>query len=274
MGGGASIIDAVASKPLDASDVTSLEAAREEIARLRQHAASLRKRAIIILFGPPGAGKGTHAPAIVGALGTPQLSTGDMLRAAVAEGSEIGKKADAVMKTGGLVSDEIVVGIIRERIAREDCKMGFLLDGFPRTIAQAKQLDAMLAEGDEAVSLVIALRVPDEILEARITGRWCHAASGRSYHVETKRPKSLPEGAAPTADNMLDDETGEPLMQRKDDTKEALASRLRSYNEMTMPLLDHYASKVSSVDANKPMDQITPQIYAAIAPFLLLTKKS
>lgn len=124
-----------------------------------------KRRTIIILFGPPGAGKGTHAPTIVQTLSTPQLSTGDMLRSAVAEGTEIGKQADAIMKSGGLVSDEIVVSIIRERIQRDDCALGFLLDGFPRTLEQAKQLDSLLSETGEAVSMVIALAVPDAELE-------------------------------------------------------------------------------------------------------------
>lgn len=279
MGAGAvsGMLDDVREKPTDASDVVDLETARLEVAKYRQQLAAVsRGRTIIILFGPPGAGKGSHAPSIVELLGTPQLSTGDMLRAAVAEGSEIGKKADAVMKSGDLVSDEIVVDIVRDRISRDDCKAGFVLDGFPRTLEQAKQLDQMLASGGESVSMVLALAVPDEVLERRITGRWIHKESGRSYHVLYKKPKSLVsvdnEDVVPSPENMLDDETGEPLVQRKDDTKEALALRLAGYHEMTTPLLAHYASKVYTVDADKPMAEIKPQIISAIAPFLLLKK--
>merc|ERR1712194_802781 len=148
-------------------------------------------RNILILFGPPGAGKGTHGPKIEDMLGMPQLSTGDMLRAAVAAQTEVGKKAQAVMKAGGLVSDDIVVGIIRDRIAEEDCKFGFILDGFPRTLVQAKALDKMLTEEGACVTKVVELNVPDKVLEERITGRWIHKKSGRSYHVKYAPPKSM-----------------------------------------------------------------------------------
>jgi len=216
------------------------------------------KRNIMILFGPPGSGKGTHAPKIEDKLGTPQLSTGDMLREAVAAGTEVGKKADVVMKNGGLVSDEIVVGIISDRIKKPDCKPGFLLDGFPRTVEQAKKLDAMLTDTSEKVNIVLALEVPDAALEERICGRWIHKASGRSYHIKNKKPKSLPDGATPSTANMLDDETGEPLMQRADDTKEALAKRLKGYHEQTVPILSYYSptGNVRKVDANRDMVSI------------------
>ena len=224
-------------------------------------------RTIIILFGPPGSGKGTQAPRIVDALGTPQLSTGDMLRAAVAAGTEVGKKADEVMKSGALVDDDLVAAIIKDRIAADDCKGGFLLDGFPRTVGQAEKLDAILKETNESVSMVLRLCVPDEDLEARICGRWIHQASGRSYHATNKKPKSLPDGAEPSAENMLDDETNEPLMQRKDDTKEALVERLKGYHEMTTPLLDHYKAVVKEVDAAKAPAEIGPQIDELVAPY-------
>ena len=224
-------------------------------------------RTIIILFGPPGSGKGTQAPRIVDALGTPQLSTGDMLRAAVAAGTEVGKKADEVMKSGALVDDDLVAAIIKDRIAADDCKGGFLLDGFPRTVGQAEKLDAILKETNESVSMVLRLCVPDEDLEARICGRWIHQASGRSYHATNKKPKSLPDGAEPSAENMLDDETNEPLMQRKDDTKEALVERLKGYHEMTTPLFDHYKAVVKEVDAAKAPAEIGPQIDELVAPY-------
>lgn len=224
------------------------------------------KREIVILFGPPGSGKGTHAPKIEDRLGTPQLSTGDMLREAVAAGTPVGKKADAVMKTGGLVSDDIVVGIIEDRIQKPDCKPGFLLDGFPRTVEQAQKLDAMLAATGEKVKIVLALEVPDSALEERICGRWVHKASGRSYHVTNKKPKSLRDGATPSAANMLDDETGEPLMQRADDTKEALAKRLKGYHDQTVPILGYYApsGNVRKVNANQAMDAIWKSIEAVL----------
>ena len=173
-------------------------------------AADAGSKTVMILFGPPGAGKGSQAPKIVETLGIPQLSTGDMLRAAVAAGSEVGKQAKDVMASGGLVSDELVVSIIKDRITEEDCKGGFILDGFPRTVEQAKMLDAMLETSGDKVSLVLALEVPDEVLTERICGRWVHKASGRSYHIKHARPKSLGEGDAPSEATMLDDETGAP----------------------------------------------------------------
>jgi len=213
---------------------------------------------VMILFGPPGAGKGSQAPKIVDKLAIPQLSTGDMLRAAVAAGSDVGKQAKDVMASGGLVSDELVVSIIRERIKDTDCEGGFILDGFPRTVEQAKMLDGMLAGSDDKVSLVLALEVPDEVLTERICGRWVHKASGRSYHVKFAKPKSLTDGVAPTVETMLDDETGEPLMQRADDTEEALTKRLQGYHEQTVPILAHYepAGVVSRVDANVKPDDV------------------
>merc|ERR1712232_240879 len=202
--------------------------------------AILAPRTIMMLFGAPGSGKGTLAPKLVNALCIPQLSTGDMLRAAVAAGTPIGLEAKEVMEKGGLVQDSLVVGIIKERIVADDCKRGFILDGFPRTQAQAQLLDTMLAEKGDRVTHVIALEVPEEILEERICGRWIHKASGRSYHVKNVPPKSLKAGMTPSPETMLDDETGEPLMQRADDTKEALRSRLQSYQQETVPILTLY----------------------------------
>ena len=217
-------------------------------------------KTVMILFGPPGAGKGSQAPKIVDTLKIPQLSTGDMLRAAVAAGSEVGKQAKDVMASGGLVSDELVVSIIKERITEADCSGGFILDGFPRTVEQAKMLDEML--GADKVNLVLALEVPDEVLTERICGRWVHKASGRSYHVKFAKPKSLKEGDTPSEETMLDDETGEPLMQRADDTEAALKSRLESYHAQTVPILDHYAPTgvVSKVNANVAPDEVWESI--------------
>ncbi len=223
----------------------------------------------MILFGPPGAGKGTHGPKIEDLLGIPQLSTGDMLRAAVAAQTEVGKKAQAVMKAGGLVSDEIVVGIIRDRIKEEDCKFGFILDGFPRTLVQAKALDKMLAEEGACVTKVIELQVPDEVLEERICGRWIHKKSGRSYHVKFAPPKSMKVGAdgKPLPASMKDDETGEPLMQRPDDTASALVKRLQGYHNETVPILNHYAPNgiVKTVNANQKMDGVWGEVLESLS---------
>ena len=224
-------------------------------------------RKIMILFGPPGAGKGTHAPKVVEALKIPQLSTGDMLRAAVEAGTEVGKQAKAVMESGGLVSDEIVIGIIADTIKGDECKNGFILDGFPRTLEQSQKLDEMLKTNGEEVNCVMALEVPDEVLTERICGRWIHKASGRSYHVKFAKPKSLPEGATPSPDNMKDDQTGEPLMQRGDDTEAALTKRLESYHAQTVPILKHYEPKgiVTCCNANQEMDKVWAEIEAGIA---------
>lgn len=222
----------------------------------------------MILFGPPGAGKGTHGPKIEDMLGIPQLSTGDMLRAAVSAGTEVGKKAEAVMKAGGLVSDEIVIGIIKDRIAEPDCKFGFILDGFPRTLPQAKALDKMLAEEGAVVTKVIELEVPDSVLEERITGRWIHKKSGRSYHVKYAPPKSMKllTDGKPDPASMKDDETGEALMQRKDDTAAALVKRLQGYHGETVPILDHYrpGGVVRGVNANQGMDGVWSEILKAL----------
>ena len=222
----------------------------------------------MILFGPPGAGKGTHGPKIEELLNIPQLSTGDMLRAAVSAGTEVGKKADAVMKAGGLVSDDIVVGIIRDRIKEEDCKFGFILDGFPRTLPQAKALDKMLAAEGARVTKVIELEVPDSVLEERITGRWIHKKSGRSYHVKFAAPKSmkLDSNGKPIPESMKDDETGEALMQRKDDTSDALTKRLRGYHGETVPILEHYKPDgiVRAVNANQGMDGVWKEVLESL----------
>ena len=222
----------------------------------------------MILFGPPGAGKGTHGPNIEKLLSIPQLSTGDMLRAAVSAGTEVGKRAEQVMKAGGLVSDEIVIGIIRDRIQEEDCKFGFILDGFPRTLAQAKALDKMLAQEGARVTKVIELEVPDSVLEERITGRWIHKDSGRSYHVKYAPPKSMKLDASgkPIPETMKDDATGEPLMQRPDDTSESLIKRLKGYHGETVPILDHYSPGgiVRAVNANQQMDGVWSEILASL----------
>ena len=226
-----------------------------------------KSRQVIVLFGPPGAGKGSQAPKLVETLGgIPQLSTGDMLRAAVDAGTPAGKAAKSLMAKGALVPDDVVIGIVVDRIQEEDCAKGFILDGFPRTLAQAEKLDAALAEVGDAVQLVLALEVPDEVLTERICGRWIHKASGRSYHVKFAPPKSLKEGEEPTAENMRDDETGEALMRRADDTDQALGGRLKAYHADTVPILTHYAPRgvVRRVDANRPQGVVWDALEATL----------
>jgi adenylate kinase len=191
-----------------------------------------------------------------------------MLRAAVAAQSEVGKKAQGLMKAGKLVGDDIVIGIIKDRIKEPDCRFGFILDGFPRNLAQAKELDKMLAETGECVTKVVNLEVPDTILEERICGRWIHKKSGASYHVAFKPPKSMVVGAdgKPDPASMKDDTTGEPLMQRPDDTASALVSRLKEYHGQTVPVLKHYQNNgvVEGVNANQAMDKVWDGVLGAL----------
>jgi len=224
---------------------------------------------VVMLFGAPGAGKGTQAARMIDALQIPQLSTGDMLRDAVAAKSAVGLQAKAAMDSGGLVSDDIVIGIISDRIESGDCHHGFILDGFPRTLEQADALDKMLAKKGCAVTSVLAFDVDASILEERICGRWMHKASGRSYHVKFMAPKSMKLGAdgKPDPKTMKDDETGEPLYQRSDDTAEALKSRLQSYYGKTVPILDHYKPKgiVSTINGAQDIGKVWADVKKAMA---------
>jgi adenylate kinase len=215
---------------------------------------------------PPAAGKGTQGPRIQEAFKIPTLSTGDMLRAAVAEGSALGLQVKGVMSSGGLVSDELVIAALLSRIAAPDCTKGFILDGFPRTVGQAGALDAALAKLGDKVTAVVALEVPDQVLTDRVCGRWVHAGSGRSYHAHFSPPKSLTAGASATVETMRDDVTGEPLMQRADDTVEALGARLGAYHAQTVPILAHYGptGAVKRVDANQSQDIVWGQIQKAL----------
>ena len=181
----------------------------------------------IILLGPPGAGKGTQATHICEKFSIPQISTGDMLRAAVKAGTPLGIEAKKVMDHGGLVSDDIIIGLVKERIQKSDCENGYLLDGFPRTIGQA---DALKTEG-VAIDHVIEIQVPDEDIVARMSGRRVHLASGRTYHVTFNPPKV----------DGKDDQTGDPLIQRADDLDEIVRDRLGVYHEQTQPLVDYYS---------------------------------
>ena len=180
----------------------------------------------IILLGPPGAGKGTQANFIKEKFSIPQISTGDMLRAAVKAGTKLGLEAKKVMDAGELVSDELILNLIKARITEDDCKNGYLFDGFPRTIAQA---DGMVAAAIE-VDYVVEIKVDDEQIIKRMSGRRCHLASGRTYHIEYNPPQV--EGK--------DDETGEELMQREDDKEETVRNRLNVYHEQTAPLVKYY----------------------------------
>ncbi|MCG6941607.1 MAG: adenylate kinase [Thiohalocapsa sp.] len=181
----------------------------------------------VILLGGPGAGKGTQAGFIKEHFNIPQISTGDMLRGHVKAGTELGKAAKKIMDEGGLVSDDIIMGMVKERIAEDDCKNGYLFDGFPRTLAQA---DA-LKEAGVYVDAVVEIAVPDEEIIKRMSGRRVHLASGRTYHVVFNPPKE--EGK--------DDETGEPLIQRDDDKEETVKARLKVYHDQTAPLIDYYS---------------------------------
>jgi adenylate kinase len=212
----------------------------------------------IILLGGPGSGKGTQAQFITEKYSIPQISTGDMLRAAVRAGTALGIEAKKVMDAGGLVSDEIILGLIKERITQEDCKNGFLLDGFPRTIAQAEGLQVMGVELDN----VLEIAVSDEEIIKRMSGRRVHSASGRSYHVIFNRPKT--EG--------IDDVTGEPLIQRDDDKEETVRKRLDVYHQQTKPLVDFYSAKAesgavkfASIAGIGSVEEITAKVFAALA---------
>ena len=188
----------------------------------------------IILLGAPGAGKGTQAQFLTEKYNIPQISTGDMLRAAIKEGTELGKMAKAAMDAGELVTDEIIIGLVQERIAQDDCKNGYLLDGFPRTLAQA---DAITNAGIQ-IDAVIEIDVPDSEIVKRMSGRRAHLASGRTYHVIYNPPKV--EGK--------DDATGEGLVQRDDDKEEVVLDRLKVYHSQTAPLIDYYKDQASKVE--------------------------
>ncbi len=183
----------------------------------------------IILLGAPGAGKGTQAQFLTKKYNIPQISTGDMLRAAIKAGTELGKKAKAAMDAGQLVTDEIIIGLVKDRIAQDDCKNGYLLDGFPRTLPQA---DAVTNAGIE-IDAVIEIDVPDEEIVKRMSGRRAHLASGRTYHIIYNPPKV--EGK--------DDVTGEDLVQRDDDKEEVVKDRLKVYHEQTEPLINYYKAQ-------------------------------
>ena len=191
----------------------------------------------MILLGAPGAGKGTQAKFLTEAYGIPQISTGDMLRAAVKAGTEVGLKAKEVMDSGGLVTDDIIMDLVKDRIQEDDCNSGFLFDGFPRTIPQAEAL----RDAGVDIDVVLEIDVPDDEIVRRLSGRRVHLDSGRVYHVEFNPP----------AQEGLDDETGEPLIQRDDDTEETVRKRLSLYHEQTLPLVSFYTEMEKNSGAVK-----------------------
>ena len=189
----------------------------------------------IILLGAPGAGKGTQAQFLTKKYNIPQISTGDMLRAAIKASTDMGKMAKAAMDSGQLVSDEIIIGLVKDRIVEDDCKNGYLLDGFPRTLPQA---DAVTSAGI-IIDAVIEIDVPDSEIVTRMAGRRAHLASGRTYHLTYNPPKV--EGK--------DDKTGEELVQREDDKEEVVLDRLKVYHNLTRPLVDYYKEQASKIDS-------------------------
>ena len=217
----------------------------------------------LILLGGPGAGKGTQANYVKDKYQIPQISTGDMLRAAIKDGTELGKKAKGYMDSGGLVPDEVIIGLVKERIKKADCQKGFLFDGFPRTIPQA---DAMKDAG-VAIDAVVDINVPDTEIIKRMSGRRVHLSSGRTYHITFNPPKE--EGK--------DDVTGEALIQRDDDQEETVRNRLDVYHAQTEPLIDYYKNWESSGESAAPkyiriegvgkVEEIRDQIYSALDKF-------
>ncbi len=214
----------------------------------------------IILLGPPGAGKGTQASFICDRFSIPQVATGDMLRAAVKAGTPLGLKADAVMKSGGLVSDDIIIGLVKERIAESDCANGFLFDGFPRTIAQANAL----VDAGVALDVVLEIQVDPEEIVRRMAGRRVHPGSGRVYHVDHNPPRQ----------DGIDDITGEALVQREDDREETVRHRLTVYEEQTRPVAEFYqamsdngsvaAPRYVCIDGLGALDDVKQRIMTAI----------
>jgi adenylate kinase len=212
----------------------------------------------IVLLGAPGAGKGTQAQFLMAKFGIPQISTGDMLRAAIKAGSELGNKAQAVMDAGQLVSDDLIIGLVKERVAQDDCKAGFLLDGFPRTIPQA---DAM-KENDISVDHVLEFDVPDEVIVERMAGRRVHSGSGRVYHLVYNPPKV--EGK--------DDVSGDDLSIRPDDEEATVRKRLAIYHEQTKPLVDFYQAEANSgncsyltIDGTQAVEKVNQLLSAQLA---------
>jgi adenylate kinase len=211
----------------------------------------------MLLLGPPGAGKGTQALRLVAKLGVPQISTGDMLRGAVADGTDVGRQAQAYMDRGELVPDDVTIAMVMDRLSQPDCANGALLDGFPRTMAQAEALDQALAAQGHKISMVPNIAVPDEVLVERVSGRRICRVCGESYHVQFNPPKQP---------GVCDNDGGE-LYQRDDDQPETVRQRLKVYWEQTSPLIDYYRNKAVLVEINgdQSIDAVQADLRAAVA---------
>ena len=210
----------------------------------------------ILLMGPPGAGKGTQAAELVKAFAIPHISTGDMFRAAIKGGTELGKLANSYIKDGKLVPDEVTIGIVRERLAKDDCKKGFILDGFPRTVEQADALNGILQDLGLSLTCVLNINVPAADLIARAVGRRICKKCGATYHVEFNPPKQ----------DGICDECGSELFQRADDTEETMKNRLSVYEASTKPLIDYYekAGVYTEVDGRQAIDKVTAELIAVL----------
>ncbi len=208
----------------------------------------------VVFLGPPGAGKGTQAKVLEERFGARQISTGDLLRKNVAEGTELGRKAKAYMESGGLVPDELIVAMMEGELASTDA---FILDGFPRTVPQAEALDAMLRRLGKPLAAVLLFEADNDVLLRRLTGRWTNPRSGRSYHMEFNPPR-VPG---------IDDEDGGPLVQRPDDTAEVVSKRLATYGAQTAPLIGYYdkAGLLVRIDGLAPIDRVTKDVLSALA---------
>ncbi|KAF6161403.1 hypothetical protein GIB67_009282 [Kingdonia uniflora] len=244
----------MASSVVDLENIPSVDMMSELLRRMK---CSTKPDKRLILVGPPGSGKGTQSPLIKDEYCLCHLATGDMLRAAVAAKTPLGIKAKETMEKGELVSDDLVVGIIDEAMKKPSCHKGFILDGFPRTVAQAEKLDDMLGKQGTKIDKVLNFAIDDSILEERITGRWIHPSSGRTYHTKFAPPKVLG----------VDDVTGEPLIQRKDDTAAVLKSRLEAFHKQTEPVIDYYAKKnvVAELKAEKSPKDVTSDVQKVLS---------
>jgi adenylate kinase len=210
----------------------------------------------IILIGPPGAGKGTQAKRMIERLSIPQISTGDMFRAAVQAGTPMGRKAKEYMDKGSLIPDDVVIGVVDERLKKDDCKHGYVLDGFPRTIEQAKALDGLLAMAGSKLDHVVVIAVPDDYLVQRLTGRRTCKGCGYMHHIEFDKPKK--EGIC--------DKCGGELYLRDDDKEETIRQRLTTYNQQTSPLIEYYSAKgiVRTIDGTGAMNKVENAIKVTI----------